>query len=211
MHEKIISLSAQFPELFHIQNEINSATDKIIACYKRGCKVLLCGNGGSAADCTHIVGELMKGFLKRRPVDEETAERLKTKYPKIDDILISKLQKGLPAINLCESSALITAYCNDVDPEYIFAQQVFGLGKKGDVLIAISTSGNAQNVNNAAKIAKAMGIAVIGMTGKYGGQLSSNSDICIKVPQTETYRVQEYHLPIYHAICAAVEEEFFKE
>ncbi|MBQ4153775.1 MAG: SIS domain-containing protein [Clostridia bacterium] len=192
-------------------DDINKAINAIVDCYKNDGKLLLCGNGGSAADSTHIVGELMKGFLKRRPVEGEKAEALKTANPKVDDLLLSKLQCGLPAVNLCESSSLLTAYCNDVDPDYIFAQQVFGLGKKGDVFIGLSTSGNAKNINHAAKVAKALGITVIGMTGNGGGALAENSDICIKAPETETYLVQEAHLPIYHAICAAVEEEFFKK
>lgn len=192
-------------------DDINKAINAIVDCYKNGGKLLLCGNGGSAADSTHIVGELMKGFLKRRPVEGEKAEALKTANPKVDDLLLSKLQCGLPAVNLCESASLLTAYCNDVDPDYIFAQQVFGLGKKGDVFIGLSTSGNAKNINHAAKVAKALGITVIGMTGNGGGALAENSDICIKAPETETYLVQEAHLPIYHAICAAVEEEFFKK
>lgn len=192
-------------------DDINKAINAIVDCYKNDGKLLLCGNGGSAADSTHIVGELMKGFLKCRPVEGETAEALKTANPKVDDLLLSKLQCGLPAVNLCESSSLLTAYCNDVDPDYIFAQQVFGLGKKGDVFIGLSTSGNAKNINHAAKVAKALGITVIGMTGNGGGALAENSDICIKAPETETYLVQEAHLPIYHAICAAVEEEFFKK
>lgn len=207
MTDRIKVLIERFPELEAATADIESATNKIIDCYKNGGKVLLCGNGGSAADCTHIVGELMKGFLKRRPTDCTLAETLKANGA--DDELISKLQCGLPAINLCESSALITAYCNDVDPDYIFAQQVYGLGKKGDILIGLSTSGNAKNVNHAAKIAKALGLTVIGMTGEKGGLLKENADICIKAPHCETYRIQEYHLPIYHVICALVEEAFY--
>lgn len=210
MLDTVAALTAKYPELYHCSEDINEATLKIISCYQNGGKVLLCGNGGSAADCTHIVGELMKGFLKRRPITPEVAENLKLNNRSVDDQLISKLQCGLPAVNLCESSALLTAYCNDVDPDYIFAQQVFGLGKKGDVLIGLSTSGNAKNVNHAAKIAKAVGMTVIGMTGKTGGELAKNAHICIKVPQTETYKIQELHLPVYHAICAAVEEAFFE-
>ena len=208
MSDRINTLLTRFPELSEASKDIELATEKIISCYKNGGKVLLCGNGGSAADCTHIVGELMKGFLKRRPTDQKALEILKSKGA--DDELIAKLQCALPAINLCESSALITAYCNDVDPEYIFAQQVYGLGKKGYVLIGLSTSGNAKNVNHAAKIAKALDMTVIGMTGKMGGKLSQNADICIKAPHTETYRIQEYHLPIYHFICALIEDAFFE-
>lgn len=210
MNIKVTELIERYPALKSCAEDVDSAILKIIECYKNGGKVLLCGNGGSAADSTHIVGELMKGFLKRRPIDADTVARLKANNPTIDDTLISKLQCGLPAVNLCESSALITAYCNDVDPDYIFAQQTFGLGKTGDILIGMSTSGNAKNVNLAANIGKAIGMTVIGLTGQKGGKLNENADICIKVPADETYKIQEYHLPVYHAICAAVEEEFFE-
>ena len=209
MNERITMLIKKYPALEEAAKDIDKATEKIIECYKKGGKLLLCGNGGSAADCTHIVGELMKGFMKKRPVTEKQAKALKKANPSIDDEFIKNLQCGLPAVNLCESQALLTAFCNDVDPEYMYAQQVFGLGKKGDVFIGLSTSGNAKNVNLAAKIAKALGLTVIGMTGAKESSLSENGDICIKVPETETYKIQELHLPVYHAICDAVEAEFF--
>ena len=211
MNERVAELTGKYPQLFFCAKDIETAIKKIITCYNNGGKVLLCGNGGSAADCTHIVGELMKGFMKKRLVSAEQAEALKAKNPLVDDELIANLQCGLPAVNLCESQALLTAFCNDVNPEYMFAQQVFGLGKKGDVLIALSTSGNAKNVNHAARIARAMGISVIGMTGENHSLLEKNSSVCIKVPATETYQIQELHLPVYHAICDAVEREFFPE
>ena len=211
MNERVAVLTGRYPQLFFCAKDIETAIKKIVTCYMGGGKVLLCGNGGSAADCTHIVGELMKGFMKKRPVNPEQAELLKAKNPLVDDELIANLQCGLPAINLCESQSLLTAFCNDVNPEYMFAQQVFGLGKKGDVLIALSTSGNAKNVNHAARIARAMGISVIGMTGENHSALEKNSSVCIKVPSTETYQIQELHLPVYHAICEAVESTFFPE
>ncbi len=211
MNERVAVLTGKYPQLFFCAKDIETAIKKIVTCYSNGGKVLLCGNGGSAADCTHIVGELMKGFMKKRPVKPEQAEALKTKNPRVDDELIANLQCGLPAVNLCESQSLLTAFCNDVNPEYMFAQQVFGLGKKGDVLIALSTSGNAKNVNHAARIARAMGISVIGMTGENHSELEKNSSVCIKVPSTETYQIQELHLPVYHAICEAVESAFFPE
>lgn len=209
MNERVTLLTEKYPELLVCADDVEAAIKAIIACYSNGGKVLLCGNGGSAADCTHIVGELMKGFMKKRPVTAEMTKELKENNPLVDDELIKNLQCGLPAVNLCESQALLTAFCNDVNPEYMFAQQVFGLGKKGDVLIALSTSGNAKNANHAARIAKALGLTVIGMTGEKHSTLEINSDICIKVPATETYKIQEYHLPVYHAICDAVEENFF--
>ena len=211
MNERVAVLTGKYPQLFFCAKDIETAIKKIINCYTNGGKVLLCGNGGSAADCTHIVGELMKGFMKKRPVKSEQAEALKAKNPLVDDELIANLQCGLPAVNLCESQALLTAFCNDVNPEYMFAQQVFGLGKKGDVLIALSTSGNAKNVNHAARIARAMGISVIGMTGENHSALEKNSSVCIKVPSTETYQIQELHLPVYHAICDAIEDHFFPD
>lgn len=209
MNERVVMLTKKYPCLDFCAEAIDLAIEKIITCYKNGGKVLLCGNGGSAADCTHIVGELMKGFLKKRPVGDELAENLKKGYNKVDDVLLSNLQCALPAIDLCESISLLTAYCNDVDPNYIFAQQVFGLGKPGDILIGLSTSGNAQNVNHAARLARGMGLTVIGMTGERPSKLSENADVCIRVPETETYKIQELHLPVYHAICDAVEAAFF--
>lgn len=209
MNKRVNLLTEKYPELSCSAKEIDGAIEVIIDCYKNGGKVLLCGNGGSAADCAHIVGEFMKGFMKKRPVPCDLAEALKAENPLVDDELFANLQCGLPAVNLCESQSLLTAFCNDVNPEYMFAQQVFGLGKKGDVLIALSTSGNAKNANHAARIAKAMGITVIGMTGSKASALEQNSNICIKVPSTETYQIQELHLPVYHAICDAVEEYFF--
>lgn len=211
MNDIIMELENRYPVLKSCTKEITEAIETIITCYEKGGKVLICGNGGSAADSTHIVGELMKGFLKKRPVDGEKAEQIKKNNPIIDDEFLSNLQCGLPAINLCESSALLSAFCNDVNPDYIYAQQVFGLGKNGDVLIGITTSGNSKNVNIAAEIAKGIGVSVIGLTGEKGGKLLDNSDICIRVPETETFKIQELHLPVYHAICAAVEKHFFAE
>ena len=211
MNKRINVLTDKYPNLLCCAEDIETAIQKIIACYTNGGKVLLCGNGGSAADCTHIVGELMKGFMKKRKVSAKQGEELKANNPLVDDELLANLQCGLPAVNLCESQALLTAFCNDVNPEYMYAQQVFGLGKNDDILIALSTSGNAKNVNHAARLAKAMGLYVIGMTGEKHSSLAENSDVCIKVPSTETYQIQELHLPVYHAICDAVEDYFFPE
>ena len=198
MNKYVVELVERYPKLSAVAENTNKAIEAIINCYNNGGKVMLCGNGGSASDCSHIVGELMKGFLKLRPTNSNNE-------------VVSKLQKGLPAISLCEASALLTAFCNDVDPNLIFAQQVLGLGKKEDILIGISTSGNAKNVDAAVETAKELGITVIGLTGKGGGLLGKKSDISIIAPENETFKIQECHLPIYHAICAAVEENFFKE
>ena len=175
------------------------------ACFAGGGKLLLCGNGGSAADCEHIAGELMKGFLLKRPVPAEFANN-----PALDGE--GKLLQGaLPAISLTNHIALSTAVANDVDAEMVYAQQVYGLGRKGDVLLAISTSGNARNILRALRVARAAGIKTVGLTGKSGGDMRELCDLCLCVPTEETYRVQEFHLPVYHALCAMLEAAFFTE
>lgn len=202
-------LIARYPALAVCQADIHVATDTIISCYEHGGKVLLCGNGGSCADCDHIVGELMKGFLKKRPLSDEQKAAMKARSETLDDRLLSSLQTGLPAISLPSLTALNTAFCNDADPELIYAQAVLALARPGDVLIAISTSGNAKNVFAAVQVAKGLGVTVIGLTGNTGGKLKQYADIAVCVPETETFKIQELHLPIYHALCAAVEAHFF--
>jgi len=202
-------LLKRYPQLEICKHTLTEAVSAIIDCYKNDGKILLCGNGGSCADCDHIVGELMKGFLKKRPLSTEQKAQMTNLSPLLDEETLSKLQGGLPAISLPSLTALNSAFCNDVDPELIYAQSVMAMGKTGDVLIAMSTSGNAKNVFAAAKVAKGLGLTVIGLTGKGGGNLSEISDICIRVPETETFKVQELHLPVYHYLCAATEEEFF--
>ena len=199
----------RYPSLRECQGDIKKAVKAITECYENGGKLLLCGNGGSCADCEHIVGELMKGFLKARPINDNQKAEMKNRCNLIDDELLSKLQGGLPAIAIPSITALNSAFCNDVDPELVYAQPLMALAKENDMLIGISTSGNSKNVFGAVKVAKALGIKVIGLTGKTGGKLKDTADICICVPQTETFKIQELHLPIYHYICAAVEEHFF--
>lgn len=206
---KIEELVERYPELNGIKSEIVKAADCIIEAYKNGNKVLCCGNGGSAADSLHIVGELMKAFVCKRKVSDEWEQKFSTCKDK--EYIVKNLQMALPAISLVSETGLLTAYANDVAPDMNFAQQVFGQGKEGDVLIAISTSGNSTNVIYAAEVAQAMGISVIGLTGESGGTLNSLADVLINVPQKETFKIQELHLPIYHAICLAVESEFFSE
>jgi len=201
-------LLARYPVLTACEKEIVAARDALISCYKNGGKVLLAGNGGSCADCDHIVGELMKGFLKKRPLSEEKKREMKAAYA-VDDAILSSLQVGLPAISLQSLTALNSAFCNDVDPELIYAQLVLALGKKGDLLIAISTSGNSKNVTAAAASAAALGVRTVSLTGAGGGELAGLADISIKAPSSETYKIQEYHLPIYHAICAEAERKLF--
>lgn len=201
----IANLQNRYPELSCVTEKVREAVDMIIESYRAGGKVLLCGNGGSAADSEHISGELLKGFMElRRPVGEEL-EALKGALG--DDAV--KLQRGVPAVPLTSLSASLSAFANDVDPELVFAQLTYALGKKGDVLICLSTSGNSKNVVRAARVARALGIKTIGMSGAGGGAFSEICDITIKAPERETYKVQEYHLPIYHAICAEVERILF--
>lgn len=203
-------LLERYPQLIECKSDIENATKAIIDCYKNGGKLLLCGNGGSCADCDHIVGELMKGFLKLRPISKAKKEVMKSNCNLLDDDILIKLQGGLPAISLPSITALNSAFCNDVDPELVYAQPLMSLANANDILIGISTSGDSKNVLGAVKVAKAIGIKVIGLTGKTGGKLKSIADICICAPETETFKIQELHLPIYHYICAAVEEYFYK-
>lgn len=202
-------LLSRYPQLKICEEDIVKSVNMIIDCYKNGGKLILCGNGGSCADCDHIVGELMKGFLKLRPLSEDVKAEMKAKCQLVDDELLNKLQGGLPAISLPSITALNSAFCNDVDPELMYAQPLMSLANKNDILIGISTSGNSKNVFGAVKVAKALGIKVIGLTGKTGGKLKENADICICAPEIETFKIQELHLPIYHYICASVEEYFW--
>lgn len=201
----------RYPSLCKCKEDIEKATKAIIECYEKGGKLLLCGNGGSCADCEHIVGELMKGFLKKRPLSVEQKNKMKNNCNLVDDELLNKLQRGLPAIAIPSITALNSAFCNDVDPELVYAQPLMSLANENDILIGISTSGNSKNVFGAVKVAKALGIKVIGLTGKTGGKLKETADICICAPETETFKIQELHLPIYHYLCANVEEHFFND
>lgn len=203
-------LLMRYPQLEVCKEDIERAVQAIIKCYENGGKLLLCGNGGSCADCDHIVGELMKGFLKMRPLSQEQKNEMAALSPEVSQFA-DKLQGGLPAIALPSITALNSAFCNDVDPELIYAQPVMAMGKPGDILIGISTSGNAKNVYAATVTAKALGMTVIGLTGNTGGKLKEISDIAVCAPEKETYKIQELHLPVYHYICAAVEAHFFSE
>ncbi len=203
-------LLERYPVLQSCKDDIVKATDAIISCYENGGKVLLCGNGGSAADCDHIVGELMKGFLKMRPLSDSKKAKMKQNCELLDDELLSSLQGALPAVSLPSITALNTAFCNDIEPELIYAQSLISLGNQNDILISISTSGNSKNVFAASKVAKGLGVKVIALTGKTGGKLKDVADISICAPENETFKIQELHLPIYHYICAEVENHFFK-
>ncbi|MBR5826183.1 MAG: SIS domain-containing protein [Clostridia bacterium] len=204
-------LIERYPLAEEVKNDIEKATEAIIECFEQGGKLLLCGNGGSAADCEHVSGELMKGFLKKRPLSEDQKAEMRKRLPDIGEDILSGLQGGLPAVSLPSMLSFNTAFCNDADPVLVYAQAVLSLGRENDILFAISTSGSSQNVCAAAKTARALGLKVIGLTGQGGGELKSLADICICVPETETYIIQELHLPVYHCICAGVEKHFFSE
>ena len=205
----IEQLIKRFPELDPMKKTIENAIDEIIKCYEKGGKVLIAGNGGSACDSEHIAGELLKSFLKKRPIKEEIRKELL----KIEDgeYIADNLESPLRAVALTSHLGLSSAYLNDKEPYLVFAQQLLGFGDKGDIFIAISTSGNAKNIIYAAKLAKAMGIKVVSLTNENGGKLAEMADIAIKAPAKETHITQEYHEAIYHEICIRVEEYFFKE
>lgn len=203
-------LIERYPRLSYCESEISKAAKELIACFEKGGKLLLCGNGGSAADCEHISGELMKGFLKKRPLSEKTKAQLKSLCPESAEFT-HKLQCGLPAVCLSSMTSLNTAFSNDEDGKLVYAQGVFALGRECDVLLCLSTSGNAENVLFAAKTAKALGLKVISLSGRDGGKLKDFSDICICVPESETFKIQELHLPVYHCLCAMTEEHFFND
>jgi len=199
----------KYPQLSSIKNEIRETAENFISCYQNGRKVLICGNGGSCSDSDHIVGELMKGFENKRPIEKSLKAQLMSVAGEHGTYLSERLQQGLPAISLTANAALMTAVANDIDADLIFAQQLVGYGNTGDILLGISTSGNAQNVMYAAITAKAKGMIVIGLTGETGGKLKSYCDILINVPESRTAYVQELQLPVYHAICLMVENYFF--
>ena len=202
-------LFERYPQLASCEHSIADALHVLIHCFETDGKLLLCGNGGSCSDCDHIVGELMKGFLLTRALQEAQKEAMKARCATIDEKTLARLQCGLPAIALPSFSALNSAFCNDVDPDLMYAQALMALGNSKDVLLAISTSGNSKNVYHAATVAKALGIKVIALSGRSGGKLRELADVCICVPEEETYKIQELHLPIYHYRCAKIEKHFF--
>ena len=204
-------LVKRYPELLVAKDDILKAYKVLRDCYRCGGKLLIAGNGGSAADAEHIVGELMKGFKLPRKPDADFADKLIKENKELGTVLAENLQGALPAIALDGHPALSTAYMNDCEPLLCFAQQVNGYGKTGDVILGISTSGNSKNVLYAATTAHAKGMKVIGLTGAKDSKLAQMSDVCIKVPQTETYMIQELHLPVYHCLCLMLENEFFGE
>lgn len=202
-------LVERYPSLESAKEDIIAAYEVLEECYENGGKLLVAGNGGSAADAEHIVGELMKGFKLPRKSKTDFSEKLMAENEELGSVLAENLQGALPAIALDGHPALSTAYMNDCEPLLCFAQQVNGYGKAGDVFLGISTSGNSKNVLYAATTAHAKGMKVIGLTGAKDSKLRDMSDVCIKAPQTETYMIQELHLPIYHCLCLMLEDKFF--
>ena len=211
LEKHIDLLMKRYPTLEKCRQDIIDGYLMLEECYSHDGKLLIAGNGGSAADAEHIAGELMKRFKTPRTIPDE----LKDKLIEIDSVrgenLAKNLERPLMAIPLVAHEALTTAYINDVDGLGVFAQQLYGFGRKGDVFLGISTSGNSQNVMSATVVARALEIKVLGLTGANGGELNSVSDVCVKVPETETYMIQELHLPIYHCWCLMLEDHFFGE
>ena len=207
---RLDELFQRYPALKECEQDITGALALMNETYKNGGKILVCGNGGSCSDAQHIVGELMKGFLLKRPMTEAQKKAFADALGEEEaENFASRLQRGLPAISLDAQGALFTAYANDADADYVYAQAVFGYGKPEDLLIGISTSGNSKNVVAAAKVARAIGVKVIALTGCDGGMLREIADASICVPEVETYKIQELHLPIYHHLAAEIEKHFF--
>lgn len=215
MKQKLKDILEQFiqcyPQLEVCKEDIIKAFFILKQTYEDGGKVLICGNGGSASDSEHIVGELMKGFMLKRSLSKEHRDKLTAAFNEDGQYLADNLQGALPAISLVSQTSLAYAFINDVAPDMVFAQQVYGYGRAGDALIGLSTSGNSKNVVNAIKVAKVFGLRIVGMTGEKGGVMKKLCDVTIKVPASETYKIQEYHLPIYHVLCMMIEMEFFKK
>ena len=200
----IDSLMARYPQLKSCRDEIQSACELLARTFAGGGRLYICGNGGSAADALHIAGELVKSFVLKRALDTSFAERVN------DEELLCNLQGALPAFALVENTALATAFSNDCTAEYVFAQQVYAYARHLDCVWGISTSGNAKNVIYALQTGKGRGVVTLGLTGYDGGEMKNLCDVCICVPETETFKVQELHVPVYHAICLALEEYFWE-
>jgi len=210
-HPSFFHLADRYPQLEPLREEILAAYSVLRTGFADGRTLFLCGNGGSAADAEHIVGELMKGYLKARPVPGELRKQLVRRHPTDGNYLADHLQGALPAIALTGHASLSSAFANDVAADMGFAQQLYGYGRQGDMLLAISTSGNSVNVVNAVKLAQVLGISIIGLTGAGGGLLADLCTVTIRVPERSTPRIQELHLPVYHWLCESLEEHFFPD
>ena len=211
--QAVYELIHRYPALSVCEADLLAAVEVICDSYRAGHKLIVCGNGGSASDAEHIVGELMKGFLLPRKLGKDMEAKMREVCPDEADYFMENLQGALPAMSMVNQVALNTAFANDQAPDLSFAQQLLGMGDAGDVLVAISTSGNSTNVIYALQMAKVKGVKTVALTGKSGGKIKSRSlaDVCICVPDDETFRIQELHLPIYHMLCIAAENEFFGE
>ncbi len=199
------NLTARYPALKECEKQIVECCEWIRQSIDQGGKLMVMGNGGSSADSEHWVGELMKGFLLKRPIDGTVKQRLDA----IDPEMAPKLQGALPAISLVTGHSIISAFANDIDPDFIYAQQILGMAGSKDIVVGISTSGNSRNVLWGLKTAKALGIKTVMLTGADGGKSNLVADLLIKAPARETFLIQEYHLPIYHSICIELEAAFF--
>lgn len=209
-HTIIQEFKESYPNMTYLEEELRYIIEEVVKRVKNGGKVLVCGNGGSAADSEHIVGELMKEFYIKRPMNGTFKDKLLELFNQ-DIGLIEYLQEGIPAISLVSQTGFMTAYGNDASYDMVYAQQVYVYGKENDIFIGLSTSGNSSNVVNASKIAKAKGLFVISFTGETGGKLKDVSHALLNAPSKETFIVQEFHLPLYHLICRAIEYEMFGE
>ena len=207
--DKLTELMQRYPQLEGCKASIEAAMELLRNMYRGGGKLLACGNGGSCADCEHIVGELMKSFLIMRPMNDDVKANLDKLFPEDADKFYNCKQRGIPAISLPSQVAVLGAYVNDVDPEFMYAQLVQGYGRGSDVVLCISTSGNSKNVVRAAQMAKALGLKTLALTGAKDSKLSMLCDVTVRVPETETFKIQELHLPVYHYLCAQLEEELF--
>lgn len=207
----IDELCIRYPVLSVCKNDIEKAAEALIESFENGGKLLVAGNGGSCADSDHISGELLKSFVKKRRPSVELLDSIRKINPETGDYLADKLQGALPVIALTNNTALMTASLNDVDGNVMFAQQVNGYGNEGDVFLGISTSGNSRDIIYPTVVAKAKGLMTVALTGKDGGKLKGIADICVVVPEQETFKIQELHLPVYHALCLEIEEYFWRE
>lgn len=206
----LCELLTRYPALSSCKEQILRAAEMMLEVYRHGGKILVLGNGGSASDSEHIVGELMKGFMKKRDMSEPMKEKFRAKLGERADRLVESLQCAIPAISLPSQCGVLSAFANDVDPELVYAQLVMGYGRKGDLLIAISTSGNSKNAVAAVEVASVLGVRTVALTGGSDSALSAICDLTVKVPESETFKVQELHLPVYHYLCAFVENEAFE-
>ncbi len=206
--ELLSRFNEEYPMLASMLPDILKAVDIIVDCYKSGGRVFCCGNGGSSADSAHIVGELLKGFLRKRPQSAEMKDKLKD-HGELGEMMAEKLQGSLAAFDLTAQQSIISAVANDTDPALVYAQQLYGLGRPGDVLIGISTSGNAKNVLCAGIVAQELGMTSIAFSGVPGGIMAKKFDLALLAPSDRTPRIQEFHIAIYHLLCALVEDAFF--